>query len=105
MVEIDSGRQQDFESKLAEALIELRTQHEDQVRIYKEEIEKTYNSKVCTHRLAPNTTVDALDFLDVLTRRSSCLWVSSLGFIKYTHGGSDNVCFIKTIFNMYFKRK
>ncbi|KAK3551175.1 hypothetical protein QTP70_013879 [Hemibagrus guttatus] len=46
MVEIDSGRQQEFESKLAEALIDLRSQHEDQLRIYKEEIEKTYNAKL-----------------------------------------------------------
>lgn len=46
MVEIDSGRQQEYESKLAEALIELRNQHEEQLRIYKDEIEKTYNSKV-----------------------------------------------------------
>ncbi|KAJ7985572.1 hypothetical protein DPEC_G00353470 [Dallia pectoralis] len=47
MVEIDSpGTKQDYESKLAEALMELRAQHEDQVRIYKEEIEKTYNSKL-----------------------------------------------------------
>ncbi|XP_072535608.1 lamin [Salminus brasiliensis] len=46
MVEIDSGRQQEFESKLAEALVELRGQHEEQVRIYKEEIEKTYTSKL-----------------------------------------------------------
>ncbi|XP_070691106.1 lamin [Pempheris klunzingeri] len=46
MVEVDSGRQQDFESKLADALAELRAQHEDQVRLYKEEIEKTYNSKL-----------------------------------------------------------
>lgn len=46
MVEIDSGRQQEFESKLAAALTELRAQHEDQVHLYKEEIEKTYNSKL-----------------------------------------------------------
>lgn len=46
MVEVDSGRQQEFESKLAEALAELRGQHEDQLRIYKEEIEKTYNAKL-----------------------------------------------------------
>ncbi len=46
MVEIDNGRQQEFESKLAAALAELRAQHEDQVHLYKEEIEKTYNSKV-----------------------------------------------------------
>lgn len=46
MVEIDSGRQQEYESKLSEALIDLRSQHEEQLRIYKDEIEKTYNSKV-----------------------------------------------------------
>lgn len=47
MVEIDSGRQLEFESKLAEALAELRAQHEAQVSLYKEELEKTYQSKVC----------------------------------------------------------
>ncbi|XP_076844591.1 lamin [Brachyhypopomus gauderio] len=46
MVEVDSGRQQEYESKLADALTELRGQHEEQLRIYKEEIEKTYNSKL-----------------------------------------------------------
>ncbi|XP_062394804.1 lamin isoform X1 [Sardina pilchardus] len=46
MVEIDSGKQQEYESKLADALTELRRQHEEQVRIYKEEIEKTFNSKL-----------------------------------------------------------
>ncbi|MEQ2187376.1 hypothetical protein GOODEAATRI_004135 [Goodea atripinnis] len=46
IVEIDSGRQQEFESMLADALTELRAQHEQQVYIYKEELEKTYNSKL-----------------------------------------------------------
>uniref|UniRef100_A0A8C1GB09 Lamin A n=1 Tax=Cyprinus carpio TaxID=7962 RepID=A0A8C1GB09_CYPCA len=46
VVEIDSGRQREYESKLSEALIELRNQHEEQLRIYKDEIEKTYNSKL-----------------------------------------------------------
>ncbi|KAM3614136.1 uncharacterized protein V6R79_010643 [Siganus canaliculatus] len=46
MVEIDSGRQLEFESKLAEALSELRAQHEAQLSLYKEEVEKTYNSKL-----------------------------------------------------------
>lgn len=52
MVELDSGRQVDYESKLAEALVEMRAQHEEQLRLYKEEVEKTYNSKVrllCPH--------------------------------------------------------
>lgn len=46
VVELDNGRQQEFESKLAEALMEMRNQHEQQIKMYKEEIEKTYNSKV-----------------------------------------------------------
>ncbi|XP_035527667.1 lamin-A-like [Morone saxatilis] len=46
VVEIDNGRQQEYESKLAEALTELRNQHEEQVRLYKEELAKTYNSKL-----------------------------------------------------------
>lgn len=46
VVELDNGRQQEFESKLAEALMEMRNQHEMQIKMYKEEIEKTYNSKV-----------------------------------------------------------
>ena len=46
MVEMDNGLQQDFESKLSEALMEMRSQHELQVKMYKDELEKTYNSKV-----------------------------------------------------------
>ncbi|XP_038832267.1 lamin-A-like [Salvelinus namaycush] len=60
MVEIDSaGTRQDYESKLAEALIELRAQHEEQVRIYKEEIEKTYTSKLenARHSADRNSTL------------------------------------------------
>uniref|UniRef100_A0A3P9HBQ5 Lamin A n=1 Tax=Oryzias latipes TaxID=8090 RepID=A0A3P9HBQ5_ORYLA len=46
MVEMNNGHQQDFESKLAEALVEMRSQHELQIQLYKEEIEKTYNAKL-----------------------------------------------------------
>ncbi|XP_027891105.1 lamin-A-like isoform X2 [Xiphophorus couchianus] len=46
VVELDNGRQQEFESKLAEALAEMRSQHELQIKLYKEEIEKTYNAKL-----------------------------------------------------------
>uniref|UniRef100_A0A8C5HAU8 Lamin-A-like n=1 Tax=Gouania willdenowi TaxID=441366 RepID=A0A8C5HAU8_GOUWI len=46
MVELDNGHQQDFESKLADALMDMRSQHELQIKLYKEEIEKTYKSQV-----------------------------------------------------------
>ncbi|XP_072226794.1 lamin-A-like isoform X2 [Leuresthes tenuis] len=46
MVELDNGHQQEFESKLTEALADMRSQHELQIKMYKEEIEKTYNAKL-----------------------------------------------------------
>nr|XP_020670904.1 lamin [Pogona vitticeps] len=46
LVEIDNGRQRDFENKLADALQDLRGQHEAQIRLYKEELEKTYSAKL-----------------------------------------------------------
>ncbi|KAJ4928178.1 hypothetical protein JOQ06_015973 [Pogonophryne albipinna] len=46
MVEMDNGHVQDFESKLSEALADMRSQHELQIKMYKEDVEKTYNSKL-----------------------------------------------------------
>ncbi|XP_069463230.1 lamin isoform X2 [Ambystoma mexicanum] len=46
LVEIDNGRQQEFESKLADALRDMRAQHEDQIRQYKDDLEKTYHAKL-----------------------------------------------------------
>ncbi|XP_069074115.1 lamin isoform X1 [Pleurodeles waltl] len=46
LVEIDSGRQREFESKLADALRDMRAQHEDQIKQYKDDLEKTYHAKL-----------------------------------------------------------
>ncbi|XP_072351003.1 lamin-A-like [Scyliorhinus torazame] len=46
LVEIDTGRLREYECKLTDALNDLRTQHEEQVRLYKDELEKTYCSKL-----------------------------------------------------------
>lgn len=46
MVEVDSGMQQDYEFKLAQALQDLRKQHEEQVQIYKEELQHTFKAKL-----------------------------------------------------------
>ncbi|KAI1891801.1 hypothetical protein AGOR_G00147490 [Albula goreensis] len=46
MVEVDSGMQQDYEFKLAQALQDLRRQHDEQVSIYKEELEQTFQAKL-----------------------------------------------------------
>ncbi len=56
IVEVDSGVQQDYEFKLAQALQDLRKQHEEQVQIYKTELQQTFRAKVrntrFTHRVA-----------------------------------------------------
>uniref|UniRef100_A0A8C4TDQ0 Lamin-L(III)-like n=1 Tax=Erpetoichthys calabaricus TaxID=27687 RepID=A0A8C4TDQ0_ERPCA len=46
LLEIDSGRQMEFESKIAEALQQLRREHEIHIQQYKEELEKTFNAKL-----------------------------------------------------------
>ncbi|XP_043828998.1 lamin-B2 [Dromiciops gliroides] len=46
LVEVDSSRQQEYEFKMAQALEDLRNQHDEQVRIYKMELEQTYQAKL-----------------------------------------------------------
>ncbi|XP_039368669.1 prelamin-A/C-like [Mauremys reevesii] len=46
LAEIDNGRQREFESKLADALRDLRAQHKEEVKRYKEELEKAYRSQL-----------------------------------------------------------
>ncbi|XP_076847773.1 lamin-B2 [Brachyhypopomus gauderio] len=46
MVEVDSGVKIEYESKLAQALQDLRKQHEEQVGLYKEELEQTFQAKL-----------------------------------------------------------
>lgn len=49
LVEVDSGRQKEFESKLAEAMQQLRQEHEAQIRQYKDDLEHTFSAKVERH--------------------------------------------------------
>nr|XP_033776483.1 lamin-L(III)-like isoform X2 [Geotrypetes seraphini] len=46
ITEIDSGRQAEFECKLAEILRELRREHEEQIQDYKEDLERTFSAKL-----------------------------------------------------------
>lgn len=46
LVEVDSSRQQEYDFKMAQALEELRAQHDEQVRLYRLELEQTYQAKV-----------------------------------------------------------
>ncbi|KAM9456589.1 lamin-B1 isoform 1-T2 [Clarias gariepinus] len=52
LVEVDSGHQKEYEFKLAEALADMRQQHDEQVKHYKEEMEQTYLAKMENIRLS-----------------------------------------------------
>ncbi|XP_061428329.1 lamin-B1-like [Lethenteron reissneri] len=52
MVEVDSGRQREYESKLGQALLELREAHADQVNAYKQELEINFRAKIDNARLS-----------------------------------------------------
>ncbi|XP_004632795.1 lamin-B2 isoform X1 [Octodon degus] len=52
LVEVDSSRQQEYDFKMAQALEELRSQHDEQVRLYRLELEQTYQTKLENARLS-----------------------------------------------------
>uniref|UniRef100_A0A2K6JTV9 Lamin-B2 n=2 Tax=Rhinopithecus TaxID=542827 RepID=A0A2K6JTV9_RHIBE len=52
LVEVDSSRQQEYDFKMAQALEELRSQHDEQVRLYKLELEQTYQAKLDSAKLS-----------------------------------------------------
>ncbi|XP_075400869.1 lamin-B2 [Tenrec ecaudatus] len=52
LVEVDSSRQQEYDFKMAQALEELRNQHDEQVRLYRLELEQTYQAKLENAKLS-----------------------------------------------------
>uniref|UniRef100_A0A8C0JBI0 Lamin B2 n=1 Tax=Chelonoidis abingdonii TaxID=106734 RepID=A0A8C0JBI0_CHEAB len=52
LVEIDSSHRQEYESKMAQALQDLRSQHDEQVKLYKMELEQTYQAKLENAKLS-----------------------------------------------------
>ncbi|XP_041082922.1 lamin-L(III)-like isoform X2 [Polyodon spathula] len=57
LVEIDAGRQKEFDSKLSEAMQQLRREHEGQIHQYKEELERNFIAKLenAQHAAAKNS--------------------------------------------------
>ncbi|XP_056588355.1 lamin L3 isoform X2 [Triplophysa dalaica] len=52
LMELDTGRQKEFEGKLAEAMKQLREEHESHIQQYKDELEKTFAAKLENAKLA-----------------------------------------------------
>lgn len=60
VVEVDSGVRQDYEFKLAQALQDLRKQHDEQVSLYKEELEHAFQAKLDNAKVSSEMTDKAV---------------------------------------------
>ncbi|XP_036598003.1 lamin-B1 [Trichosurus vulpecula] len=61
LVEVDSGRQIEYEYKLAQALQEMREQQNEHVKLYKEELEQSYHAKLENARLSSEMTTSTVN--------------------------------------------
>lgn len=57
LVEVDSGRKQEYEYKLTEGLAEMRAQNEEQIKLYKDNMEGAYRTKVGTQALVSGPVI------------------------------------------------
>ncbi|XP_060916829.1 lamin-B1 [Labrus mixtus] len=95
LVEVDSGRKEEYEYKLSQALTDMRTQNEEQIMIYKENMESTYLTKLeDLHRLSEMNGASANMAREEL--RESALRIESLsaqltGLQKETRGWRDRI--------------
>ncbi|XP_063057279.1 lamin-B2 [Engraulis encrasicolus] len=60
VVEVDSGVQPDYESKLHQALQDLRRQHEEQMQLYKDELEITFQAKLDNAKVSSDLSDKAM---------------------------------------------
>ncbi|KAM6976090.1 lamin-B1 [Tautogolabrus adspersus] len=95
LVEVDSGRKEEYEYKLTQALTDMRAQNEEQIMIYKENMESTYLTKLeDLHRLSEMNGASANMSREEL--RESALRIESLsaqlsGLQKETRGWRDRI--------------
>lgn len=95
LVEVDSGRKEEYEYKLTQALVDMRAQNEEQFKIYKDSMESTYVVKLeDLHRLSEMNGASANMAREEL--RESALRIESLtaqltGLQKETRGWRDRI--------------
>ncbi|KAK5900448.1 hypothetical protein CgunFtcFv8_025407 [Champsocephalus gunnari] len=95
LVEVDSGRKVEYEYKLTQALIDMRTQNEEQITIYKENMEGAHVTKLeDLRRMSEMSGASASTAREEL--RESCLRIDSLtaqlgSMQKETRGWRDRI--------------
>uniref|UniRef100_A0A1A7YWC9 Lamin B1 n=1 Tax=Iconisemion striatum TaxID=60296 RepID=A0A1A7YWC9_9TELE len=95
LVEVDSGRKEEYEYKLTQALADMRAQNEEQILVYKDNMESTYKAKLeDLHHLSEMNGSSASMAREEL--RESALRIESLsaqlgGLQKETRGWRDRI--------------
>lgn len=95
LVEVDSGHKEEYEYKLTQALVDMRAQNEEQIKIYKDSMESTYAAKLeDLHRLSEMNGASANMAREEL--RESSLRIESLSaqlgsLQKETRGWRDRI--------------
>lgn len=95
LVEVDSGRQVEYEFRLAQALADMRQQHDEQVKVYKEEMEQTYMAKLENVRLSSEMNSSsasmAREELKEASLRVESLSAQLSGLQKEARGWQDRI--------------
>ncbi|KAJ8338665.1 hypothetical protein SKAU_G00354510 [Synaphobranchus kaupii] len=95
LVEVDSGKQVEYEFRLAQALSDMRQQHDEQVGLYKDEMEHTYAAKLENARLSSemnNSSAGmAREELREARLRVESLAAQLAGLQKETRGWQDRI--------------
>ncbi|XP_062268915.1 lamin-B1 [Platichthys flesus] len=95
LVEVDSGRKEEYEYKLTEALTDMRAQNEEQIKIYKENMEGTYMAKLeDLHRLSEMNGASAnvaREELRESSGRIESLCAQLTGLQKETRGWRERI--------------
>ncbi|XP_028274150.1 lamin-B1 [Parambassis ranga] len=95
LVEVDSGRKEEYEYKLTQALADMRTQNEEQIKIYKDNLESTYGTRLeDLRRIAEMNDASAStarEELDEYSLRIESLTAQLTGLQKETRGWRDRI--------------
>lgn len=75
LVEVDSGRKVEYEYKLSQALTEMRAQNEEQIKLYKDNMESTYVTKVHTRSPYDNNAFQVCTARGILTVKEILLQI------------------------------
>lgn len=82
LVEVDSGRKQEYEFKLTESLAQMRAQNEEQIKLYKDNMDGTYQTRVGALSLLLSLIPVSVGLLHELNLTLMKLWSQNKDLLK-----------------------